>query len=125
MAPETFHQELKRLMNEYAHTVYKVSRTFPKEELYGSTNQLRRASLSVILNYIEGYARRRPATQLTFFETAYGSLKESSYLLDFSKDEGWLYINDYDSAKKLVDEIGAMLWTEIKNLDNSIKLSKL
>src|SRR3989304_4377032 len=120
----TFKNKLVKRMDDFVHFIYKITKNYPKEELYGSTNQLRRASLSVILNYIEGYARRRPATQLTFFETAYGSLKESSYLLDFSKDEGWLYINDYDSAKKLVDEIGAMLWTEIKNLDNSIKLSK-
>ena len=44
-------------MDEFVHFVYNITRKFPKEELYGITSQLRRASLSVILNYIEGYAR--------------------------------------------------------------------
>ncbi len=43
-------------MDEYVHFIYKITKTFPKEELYGATSQLRRSSLSVILNYIEGYA---------------------------------------------------------------------
>ena len=54
---ERFHDILKRKMDEYVHLVYKITRSFPREELYGSTSQLRRAALSVVLNYIEGYAR--------------------------------------------------------------------
>ena len=52
-----FSDKLKRKMDEYVHLVYKLTRKFPKEELYGTTSQLRRAALSVILNYIEGFAR--------------------------------------------------------------------
>ena len=74
-------------MDSYVHLVYKVTKDFPKEERIGVISQFRRSSLSVILNYIEGYARRRPAVQLNFFETAYGSLKESAYLFDFSLKE--------------------------------------
>ena len=76
-----FKEKLKKKMDEYVHFVYQVTRKFPKEELYGVISQLRRAALSIILNYIEGFARRRPAVQLNFFETSYGSLKESKYLL--------------------------------------------
>lgn len=54
---ERYHEKLKRIMDEYAHLVYKVTKNFPKEELFGITSQLRRSVLSVILNYIEGYAR--------------------------------------------------------------------
>ncbi|MBI4653213.1 four helix bundle protein [Candidatus Kuenenbacteria bacterium] len=39
--------------------VYKITKKFPKDELYGVTSQIRRSSLSIILNYIEGYARRK------------------------------------------------------------------
>jgi len=105
-------------MNDYAHLVYKITRDFPREELYGVTSQLRRASLSVILNYIEGYARIKDKVHKNFLEISYGSLKESDYLLEFSKDEK--YINsdqDYIVARKLADEIGAMLWSTIKGLD--------
>ena len=49
-----FHDDLKLKMNKYAHLVYRLTRNFPREEIYGVTSQLRRSALSVILNYIEG-----------------------------------------------------------------------
>ena len=103
-------------MDDFVHLVYKVTRKFPKEELYGSTSQLRRAALSVVLNYIEGYARRKPAVQLNFFEISYGSLKESMYLLSFSQKEKFIDMQECEYIIKLADEIGAMLWTEISAL---------
>ena|SRR3989339_300717 len=115
-----FRNKLRSKMDEYVHFIYKISRQFPKDEIYGSVSQIRRATLSIILNYIEGFARRRPAVQLNFFEISYGSLKESKYLLDFSKAEGWVNIVDYNKGKELVDEIGAMLWTEISSLEKSL-----
>ena len=121
MKHETYHEKLKSKMDEFVHLAYKVTKSFPKEELFGITSQLRRAALSIILNYIEGYARRRPAVQLNFFETSYGSLKESEYLLQFSIDENWIVREDCNQGLKLADEIGAMLWTEITALEKSLK----
>src|SRR3989339_166001 len=122
MKTTSFKDQLKHKMDEYVHFIYKISRQFPKDELYGSVSQIRRATLSIILNYIEGFARRRPAVQLNFFETSYGSLKESKYLLDFSREEGWINIEDYNQGKGLADEIGAMLWTEISSLEKSLNI---
>lgn len=104
-------------MHEYARFTYRVTKKFPKEEIYGMTSQLRRAGLSVILNYIEGFARRRPAVQLNFYETSYGSLKESKYLLLFSLEEQYLSKEDYDKGIALAEEIGAMLWSEILSVE--------
>ena len=53
-----FKEKLKLKMDEYVHFVYNVTRKFPKEELYSSVSQWRRSTLSIILNYIEGYARK-------------------------------------------------------------------
>ncbi|MDP3726651.1 MAG: four helix bundle protein, partial [bacterium] len=71
---ERFHEILKRKMDEFVHLVYHITKDFPKSELYGATSQLRRASLSIILNYIEGYARKRQLVKINFFEISYGSL---------------------------------------------------
>jgi len=57
MEDGNYFQELKIKMDKYVHLVYRVTKSFPKEELYGTVSQLRRATLSVVLNYIEGFAR--------------------------------------------------------------------
>ncbi len=113
---KTFHNELKIKMDKYVHLVYKLSRNFPREEMYGSTSQIRRSSLSVILNYIEGYARNNGKVHKNFLEISYGSLKESKYLLYFSLIEKYISETDYKEAVKLADEIGAMLWSTIKKM---------
>ena len=112
----TFHEQLKIKMDEYAHLVYKMTKTFPREELYGVISQLRRAALSIVLNYIEGFARGKKAVKQNFWETSYGSLKESKYLLHFSLIEKYLNQNDYDKVVRLAEEIGAMLWRSIQPL---------
>lgn len=114
MKPENYFEKIKSKMNELAHLVYRVTKDFPKDELYGVVSQLRRAALSVILNYIEGYARMRDKAQANFLEVSYGSLQETKYLLEFSFEEKYLLKLDYDHAIRLTDEIGAMLWTTIK-----------
>jgi len=103
-------------MDEYAHLVYGLTRSFPKKELYGITSQLRRSSLSVILNYIEGYARETDKAHRNFLMISYGSLKESKYLLNFSVKEGYLSKEEYQKSLILAEDIGAMLWGTIKNL---------
>lgn len=115
MEHETYHQKLKGLMDEYAHLIYKLTKTFPQNEVYGITSQLRRSGISVILNYIEGYARIKEKVHKNFLEISYGSLKESKYILHFSFVENYLLKKDYDKALKLAEEIGAMLWGMIRS----------
>jgi len=112
-----YQENLKKKMDEYAHFVYRVAKKFPREELYGVVSQIQRAALSVILNYIEGYARRKPLVRLNFLEISYGSLQESKYLLFFAFTEKYLTENDYQNGMNLAEEIGAMLWKEISCLD--------
>ena len=105
-------------MDTYAHFVYGLTKKFPKEESFGSISQIRRASLSIILNYTEGYARKRLATQLHFYEIAYGSLKESKYLLSFAHKEHYITDTDFTLGDTMAEEIGAMLWSDIQFLEN-------
>jgi four helix bundle protein len=116
MGEENFHDKLKRIIDNYVHLVYGLTRKFPKEELYGVTSQLRRSTLSVMLNYIEGYARMRDKVHKNFIEISYGSLKESKYLLDFSLVENYISKEEYDKTNELADKIGAMLFGIIKKI---------
>lgn len=113
---DNFHEKLKKKMDEYVHFVYKITKDFPKEEIFGVTSQIRRAALSVILNYIEGFARVGKKSYLNFLKNSYASLKESKYLLHFSLKEGYLNEKDYKKGIKMAEEIGAMLWRTIEEL---------
>ena len=82
------------LADEVVLLIYRITRHFPKEELYGLTSQIRRAAVSFPSNIVEGCARESQAEYLRFLEIAFGSLRELHYQLDLSKRLG--YIDDYD-----------------------------
>lgn len=111
-----FHDDLKANIDEYVHSVYNLTKKLPKEELFGITSQLRRSALSVALNYIEGYARRRKAVLLNFLEISYGSLQESKYLLHFAYKQNYITENEWQKADQKAHTIGGMLWGILKNL---------
>lgn len=115
-----YQAQLKQKMDDYVHLVYRVSKNFPKDEQFGATSQLRRATLSVILNYIEGYARNGDKTRLHFLKISYGSLQESKYLIEFTARERYLENADFKAVHESAEEIGAMLWTELTNLSKNI-----
>ncbi len=112
-----FKEKLKQKMHKYLRFIYLITKNFPKEEVYGASSQVLRTTMSIILNYIEGYARKRPAVQLNFFEISYGSLKESKYLLFFEKKKNHGLVRkitklDYRIQKKSVICFGrkCLLW---------------
>lgn len=110
MEEKDFHGQLKDLMDEYVQKVYLYTKKFPREEIFGVTSQLRRAALSVVLNYIEGYARQRKEVLRNFIEISYGSLKESGYLIYFAHTQKFLSELEYKELAALGDRIGKMLW---------------
>lgn len=116
MKQNQYHDQLKTLMDEFVNEVYKCTKTFPKDEIYGLTSQLRRAVLSIILNYIEGYARQRKRVLKNFLEISYGSLKETIYLIYFSYKQEYIPREKYQVLTKMSDRIGAMTWGILRKL---------
>ena len=114
-----FHEELKKSVDKMVHEVYGLSKQFPRDEIHGAISQLRRAALSVALNYVEGFARGRRAVNRNFVETAYGSLQETKYILKFATEEGWLRPPEAQPVIDNVEKIGGMLWGVIKRLKTS------
>lgn len=119
MKPEhtnSYHEDLKQLMDEFVHFAYDIISNFPKEEQFGIISQLRRASLSIILNYIEGYARRRKNVLKNFLEISYGSLKESKYLLYFYYKRAFINLHLYNKGLHMNERIGRMVWGILNKL---------
>lgn len=102
--------------DKFVHEVYLSTRLFPREELFGVTSQLRRASLSIVLNLIEGYARNRSKEHIHFLEIAYGSLKETKYLIYFSYIEKFMTKTQYNKLINMAEEIGKLIWTKAKTM---------
>lgn len=69
--------------------VYKASRSFPREETYGLTAQLRRAAISVPANIAEGFKRRGRPDKARHMNIAQGSLEEARYYLRLAEDLGY------------------------------------
>lgn len=87
-------------------SVYKVTASFPKEELFGLTSQFRRAAVSIAANIAEGYKKKGVKDKLRFYNTSQGSLEECKYYLILSQD---LNYAKTDSLRANIDEIGKML----------------
>ena len=90
--------------------VYRVTKTFPREEIYGLMSQLKRAATSIPLNIAEGYGKRQSANEFKrFLMMAIGSSDEIRVLLDFSKDLGYVAPEVHETLYAAYDEIGKML----------------
>lgn len=102
--------------DEFAFEVYRITKVFPKDEVYGLTSQLRRAALSVPTNIVEGYARKGDKELGRFVSIAVGSLAETEYLLDFSKRLGYLSEQEFAAIESLRNQVGKLLWSFYKKV---------
>ncbi len=89
--------------------VYQVTQAFPRFEIYGLTNQLRRASVSIPSNIAEGYARRTDAFLKHFLDIALGSAAEVDTQLQIALRVGYLSAEDHARLEKELSEIIKML----------------
>ena len=87
------------MADELAFDIYKATRSFPKNEMFGITSQMCRASLSVPTNIVEGSHRSTLADFIRFLDIANGSLAEVGYLIDFSTRLGYLDSETADNLK--------------------------
>jgi four helix bundle protein len=87
--------------------VYRITGSFPAEERFGLTSQMRRAAVSVPANLAEGFKKRGVRDKLNFYNIAQGSLEELRYYLILSKDLG--YMPDNREMAEAAEEIARML----------------
>ena len=87
---------------------YKTTKDFPKSEIYGLSQQMRRAAISVPSNIAEGYGRNHKPEYRQFLSIAYGSLAEleTQYLLAIDLK----YTKNSKTIENLLKEVGSMLY---------------
>jgi len=86
--------------------VYRLTRSFPKEETYGLSSQFRRAAVSIAANIAEGFRKRGHADKLRYFNIAQGSIEECRYYLILARD---LEYGDGAEALSLLRETSRLL----------------
>jgi four helix bundle protein len=105
------HKKLRafELADELAVSIYKVTKTFPREEQFGLTSQLRRAAVSVPSNIVEGCARRSEGDFLHFLDIAYGSSKEVEYQIVLAQKLGYLSPAEFSALNDQCTETARVL----------------
>jgi four helix bundle protein len=96
--------------------IYRLTRGFPREEVYGLTSQIRRAAVSIPSNIAEGQARQSKAEFRNFLSIAQGSRAEVETQLAIATRLGYATPDDAAHATSLLTEIQKMLAVLIKRL---------
>jgi four helix bundle protein len=89
--------------------VYRSSRGFPKDELYGLSSQIRRAAVSVPSNIAEGQGRGGDAEMVRFPRIAHGSLRELETQALIAERLGYTDRNETDQLMEMASEVGRLL----------------
>ena len=89
--------------------IYKTTKSLPKTETYGLSQQMRKAAVSIPSNIAEGYGRKHKAEYEQFLSIAYGSLLEVETQYSLAVD--LKYASKCESVETLLKEVGAMLYT--------------
>jgi four helix bundle protein len=102
---------------DLAVAVYEVSRSWPKDELYGLMAQARRAAVSIAANIAEGYGRESPGSYVQFLRVAQGSIKElETHLLIAER----VHILDRDATASILgqcESVGKLLRLLVRKLN--------
>ena len=104
--------------HKLALTIYKITKQFPKEELYSLINQIRRAAVSISSNIAEGFSRESYKEKVQFYSIAKGSTTEVQSQLLIARDLKYL-------SKKEFNKIAELSITTHKLITGLIKSSKL
>ncbi|HEY1500627.1 MAG TPA: four helix bundle protein [Acidobacteriaceae bacterium] len=96
--------------------VYVLTRKFPREEIYGLTSQLRRASVSIASNIAEGYGRGSRGQYRQFLEIGMGSYMELQTQLLIAERLGFVDSTEFEKVESLASEVGRMLSAMLSKL---------
>jgi four helix bundle protein len=100
--------------------IYQMTKKYPDEELYGLVSQMRRASVSITANIVEGHGKQYPKEFKKFISNAIGSCNELGVYLLLSKCLEYLNSTEYNELKLNHDEVSKMLFGLRRSLETKI-----
>ena len=98
--------------------IYKETKRFPKDEMYGLTSQIRRSAVSIPSNIAEGYGRKTTLDYVKFLYIAYGSVCELETQTMISGDLGYVVKERLQEIRQEIGDVERMLKALIKSLEN-------
>lgn len=105
-----------RLAHNAVLTIYRITKLFPKEEVFGLTAQMRRAAVSISSNIVEGCSRSSEKDYQRFIEIAFGSCRELHYQTTLSQKLGYISENDYSIFEPTLEELEKVLGALYRSL---------
>jgi four helix bundle protein len=99
--------------------IYKITKNFPKEEVFGLTNQMRRCAVSVTSNIAEGFSRSSKKDKSQFYTIALGSVTELQSQLLVAKDIQYISKQEFKQIADKTVEINKMINGLIKSNNNN------
>jgi len=102
--------------HKLALAIYKATKEFPKEELYGLISQIRRSRMSIPTNIAEGCGRNTDADFARFLQMAMGSASETEYQLILARDLEFLPKGEHEKLHNDVEEVKRMLASLLKTI---------
>ena len=100
--------------------IYRATKTFPPEESFGLTNQLRRAVISITSNIAEGFSRQSPREKAQFYYHALSSLTEVQNQILAAKDIGYIQLKNFDGVAQQTVIVSKLLNGLIKSVKNRL-----
>jgi four helix bundle protein len=105
----------------YVLEIYRVTKGFPRDEIFGLTAQMRRAAVSIPANIAEGFTKRTPPEKIRLLNISQGSLEESRYYLILAGDLGYTNIT---ALRSRLEEISRMLEAYIRAIETNHKIPR-
>lgn len=100
--------------------VYKTTKKFPKDELFGLTSQMRRCAVSITSNLAEGFSRKTYKEKVNFYYTSLASNTELQNQLIISKDVKYLNVKNFNKIYEMTVEIQKLINGLIKSSKNKL-----
>ena len=102
---------------ELALNVYEITKSFPEDEKFGLTNQLRRASVSVASNIAEGFSRQTKKDKIHFYHMSMGSLSEVECQLLIAQGIGYVHEGELQAIRDLLMSAGRLMTGLIRSAE--------